>query len=79
MSFYGSRITNYVEGKNEEEVMKQLVSIGAAMQQKVEVISVYHNSSRGKVVAWYFHDIKSNAPIPRPKKTTKKKVVKKVE
>ena len=77
MSSYESRIPHYVEGKTEEEVRKQLVSIGLQLQQNVEVSSIYFNSARGRVVAWYFHDLKSNVPLPTTKKKTKKKVIKK--
>lgn len=80
MSFYGSRIPHFVEGKTEEEVRKKLIVIGQQLEQKLEVASVYYNSGKGRIVAWYFHDIKI-APLPptgevKPKKT-KKKVTKK--
>lgn len=79
MSSYESRIPHYVEGKNEEEVRQKLVTIGMQLQQKVEVSSIYFNGARGRVVAWYFHDIKSNVPLPPTgSKTTKKKTKKKV-
>ena len=81
MSSYASRITHFVEGKTEEEIRKKLVIIGQTLDQKVEVISVYYNSGKGRVIAWYFHDIKSQVPLPPTgevvKKKTKKKVTKK--
>jgi len=81
MSFYGSRVTHFVEGKTEEEVRKKLIVIGGELQQKLEVINVYYNAGKGRVIAWYFHDIKA-APLPptgesKPIKKTKKKVTKK--
>ena len=71
-----SRITHFVEGANEEAVRVKLVSIGLQLEQKVEVINVYHNAARGKVIAWYFHDTKKT-PLPRPEKVSNKKVTKK--
>lgn len=76
MSFYGGRITHFVEGKTEEEVRLQLVTIGQQLEQKLEVINVYYNSGKGRVVAWYFHDIKKAPLPPSNRKVTKKKVTK---
>lgn len=80
MSSYESRIPHFVEGKTEEEVRKQLVSLGIQLQQKIEISSIYYNSGKGRIIAWYFHDIKSNVPLPKNevvKKKTKKKITKK--
>lgn len=77
MSSYESRIPHFVEGKTEDEVRKKLVSIGMQLQQKLEISSIYYNSGKGRIIAWYFHDIKSNVPLPSTSKTTKKKVTKK--
>lgn len=78
MSSYESRIPHFVEGKNEDDVRRQLVSLGMQLGQKIELSSIYFNSARAKVVAWYFHDIKSQVPLPRTtKKVTKKKTTKK--
>lgn len=86
MAFYGSRIPNFIEGKSEDEVRKKLFLIGQQLEQKLEIASIYYNSGKGRIVAWYFHDIKI-MPLPpkenieAPKKVikkTKKKVKKKV-
>lgn len=82
MSSYESRIPHFVEGKTEEEVRVKLVNIGMQLQQKVEISSIYYNSGKGRIVAWYFHDLKSQVPLPatgsnKPVKKTKKKVIKK--
>ena len=79
MSSYESRIPHYIEGKNEEEVRVKLVQIGMQLQQKVEISSIYYNSGKGRIVAWYFHDLKSQVPLPATvAKKPKKKVTKKV-
>ncbi len=79
MSSYESRITHYISGKTEEEVRVQLVEIGFQLGQKVEVINVYYNSGQGRVIAWYFHDTKTNAPLPKTEKKVSKKKTRKVK
>jgi len=76
MSFYGSRLPHFVEGKTEDEVRQKLLTVAAQLNQKLEIANIYFNSARGRVVAWYFHDIKA-APLPAIEKKTKKKVVRK--
>ena len=83
MSFYGSRIPHYITAKTEETLRTELVSIAAQLGQKLEVMSIYHNASRNVVTAWYFHDTKTQVPLPiseKPeKKVTKKKITKKAK
>jgi hypothetical protein len=78
MSDYSSRVTHYVEAKNEAELSSMLKKLGLQLQQKLEVINIYHNSNKGRVVAWYFHDTKTQVPLPKNEKVTKKKAKKKV-
>ena len=79
MSFYGSRIPHFIEAKNEDELRIKLLETAASLGQKLELVNIYHNATKNRVVAWYFHDIKA-APLPSTntvKKKAKKKVVKK--
>ena len=74
--FFGSRIPSFVVADHENELMQKLALIGEQLGQKVELITIYPKVNSGKVIAWYFHDLKI-APLPQKKKVTKKKVVKK--
>lgn len=81
MSNYASRIPHYVEGKNEEEVRRELLVRATELNQKLEIINIYHNANKGRVIAWYFHDmslgslppVKKTAKINKKKKVNKKK------
>ena len=76
MSDYSSRIPNFVEGKTEEEVRQKLLLVSEQMKQKIEIMSIYHNASKNRIFAWYFHDIRQ-APLPK-NETAKKKTRKKL-
>lgn len=76
MPFYGSRLPNYIEAKNEAELKSKLGVVASELGQKLEIINVYKNFNNGKVVAWYFHDT-SASPMPRQEEATKKKTVRK--
>ena len=78
MSSFQSRIINFVRGKTEEEVQGKLVAIALSLDEKIEVVNIYYNSGKGRVIAWYFHDVRKTPMPPRePVKVTKKKVTKK--
>ena len=75
MAFYGDRMPRFIEASTEARLQAKLTELSLALEQKLEIMTIYPRN--GRIVAWYFLDMKKANQVTVPESEPKKKVTKK--